>query len=120
MDMQGWLCVAGGGALGAACRLWLTERCAGRLGRFPLGTFAVNVAGSFLFGAAAGACPPAAQPLVIAGFCGALTTFSTFALETFRLALNRHGMLALLNALGSLACCVAATTAGFWLCGGLG
>ncbi|HIU18024.1 MAG TPA: CrcB family protein [Candidatus Avidesulfovibrio excrementigallinarum] len=119
MGIEEWLCVAGGGALGAVCRLWLTERCAGRMGRFPLGTFTVNVTGSFLLGAAAGVCPTSAQPFVIAGFCGALTTFSTFALETFRLALNRYGGLALLNAAGSLVCCVAATAAGAWVCGGM-
>ena len=119
MEFQGWLGVACGGALGATCRLWLTERCAGRMGIFPLGTFTVNVAGSFLLGVAAGACPAAVQPFVIAGFCGALTTFSTFALETFRLALHRHGALALMNALGSLVCCVAVAAAGLWLGGGV-
>ena len=119
MNLEGWLCVAGGGALGAACRLWLTERCAGRMGRFPLGTFTVNVVGSFLLGIAISVCPLSVQLFVVSGFCGALTTFSTFALETFRLALNRHRGLMLLNAAGSLVCCVAATTAGVWLCGGV-
>lgn len=119
MGLEGWLCVACGGALGAICRLWLTERCAGRMGFFPLGTFTVNVVGSFWLGMAVNLSPEAVRPLIIAGFCGALTTFSTFALETFRLTLNRHGGLALVNALGSVICCVAATAAGCWLTGGV-
>ena len=54
----------------------------------PWGTLVVNVGGSLILGVAAGALPGHswALTLVGTGFCGALTTFSTFGFETVRLA----------------------------------
>ena len=54
----------------------------------PWGTLVVNVGGSLLLGVAAAALPDheGALALVGTGFCGALTTFSTFGFETVRLA----------------------------------
>ena len=57
----------------------------------PWGTITVNVAGSFLLGLVAGLtyvsdAPTWVLTLVGTGFCGALTTFSTFSYETVRLA----------------------------------
>ncbi|MCW2620639.1 MAG: crcB [Frankiales bacterium] len=69
------LLVALGAALGAPLRLLV-----GHLVPGPRGTLAVNVAGSALLGLAAGS-GPSAYAFVGVGFCGALTTFSTFALE---------------------------------------
>ncbi|MGC1275374.1 MAG: fluoride efflux transporter CrcB [Planctomycetaceae bacterium] len=102
-----WACmiaVATGGAVGAVCRYgvgllvlkWHPE--AG-----PLSTFAVNVTGCFLIGvlmplAERPNLPPLAALLLVTGFLGALTTFSTFGHETLVLATNRQRLdLALLN-----------------------
>lgn len=57
------------------------------VGGLPLGTLAVNVVGSFLFGliwpmAEAGRLRPETRFILLAGFMGAFTTFSTFAFET--------------------------------------
>ena len=69
------LLVAVGGAAGAAVR-WLVSRAVpGRRA-----TLLVNLAGSLLLGLLAGAAP-APYALLGIGFCGALTTFSTCALE---------------------------------------
>jgi CrcB protein len=43
------------------------------------------------------------RPLIGTGFCGALTTFSTFQVETTRLARNGHALLALSYAAASIA-----------------
>jgi fluoride exporter len=86
---------------------------------FPWGTFAVNVAGSLLLGAVVGAgqASPAVVAAVGTGFCGTLTTYSTFAYETVRLTEDGGGGLAALNVLASVLAGVGAATVG-WAVGG--
>lgn len=88
------LLVLVGGAAGAALRyltdVTVTAWVSRRAGAFPWGTVTVNVLGSLLLGLTAGAVSAAAGAdwvltLVGTGFCGALTTFSTFGFETVRL-----------------------------------
>jgi CrcB protein len=79
-----------GAAAGAPLR-YLTDRLvqSHHDGPFPWGTFTVNLAGSLVLGVLAGAGTAVPHPvlaLVGAGFCGALTTYSTFGYETLRLA----------------------------------
>lgn len=85
------LLVVVGAAVGAPLR-YLTDRAiqSRHDSLFPWGTFCVNVAGSFLLGllaAGAGAHAVSAPVMALAGvgFCGALTTYSTFGYETVRL-----------------------------------
>ena len=82
------LLVALGAAVGAPLR-YLTDRFVQSRhdSVFPWGTFAVNMAGSLLLGLLVGL--PASGPVAVlagTGFCGALTTYSTFSYETLRLA----------------------------------
>jgi len=75
--------VAGGGLAGAVARHLLGERIDAR----TRDTLAVNVLGSLALGVLLGAPVAASTSLALAtGFCGAFTTFSTFAFETVRLA----------------------------------
>ncbi|MCW2777933.1 MAG: CrcB protein [Frankiales bacterium] len=69
------LLVALGGAAGAAVRWLVAQRLPGRPG-----TLAVNVAGSLLLGLLLGT-GATTSALLGVGFCGALTTFSTYAVE---------------------------------------
>ena len=112
------LLVLAGGAVGAPVRYlvdrWLTARVAGP---FPWGTFVVNVAGSFVLGLLAAAAPPWLLTLGGVGFCGALTTFSTFSFETVRLLEEGRLRPALLTVTGSVLLGVAAAAAGWWLGG---
>lgn len=80
-----------GGAVGAPSRYLVDRWVQTRHGAaVPWGTFVVNVAGCAVLGLVAGAVSGADGPawlltLVGTGFCGALTTFSTFSFETVRL-----------------------------------
>jgi len=69
---------------------------------FPWGTLTVNAAGSLILGAVAGTVSAGAPvwllTLVGTGFCGALTTFSTFGFETLRLVEEGSVVEAVLNA----------------------
>lgn len=83
------LLVTLGAAVGAPARYladrWLQARLPGT--GFPWGIFAVNVVASFVLGLVLGGpAPHAAVAAVGVGFCGALSTWSTLAADTVRLA----------------------------------
>lgn len=113
------LAIAGGGAAGAVARYWVSGRVYAWLGTgFPWGTLAANVAGSFLIGLLAillvERLPYSAEwrSLLIVGFLGAFTTFSTFSLETLALIEQADYAKALANAVLSVVACLAATWLG--------
>lgn len=91
------LLVALGAAIGAPLR-YLADRMiqSRHESAFPWGTLTVNIAGSLLLGLLAGLpAGRAASALLGTGFCGALTTYSTFSYETLYLArsgLRRHAL----------------------------
>ncbi|MGE3173021.1 MAG: CrcB family protein [Planctomycetota bacterium] len=114
------LAVAVGGALGALLRLGLGTAARAALGDgFPYGTFAVNVLGCFLFGlcwsVADGSWPRAVSAGVFAGFFGAFTTFSTFALESIDLFERGRPWACLANVIGQNVLGGCAMVAGLWL-----
>jgi CrcB protein len=109
-----------GGAVGAPLR-YLTDLVvqARHDTVFPWGTLTVNVAGSLLLGGLASGVSNAGAPawllsLAGTGFCGALTTFSTFGFETVRLVEDGSWVEALMNVAASVGLGLAAVTAG-WL-----
>jgi CrcB protein len=87
------LFVLAGGALGSGARYLVATWMADRFGAvFPWGTLTVNVAGSFLIGVIAtmadevGSIGPNGRIFLVVGVLGGFTTFSSFSLETLRLA----------------------------------
>jgi CrcB protein len=119
------LLVLVGGAIGAPLR-YLTDLFVQSRhdSVFPWGTFAVNVVGSLVLGATAGAVATTDGPawvltLVGTGFCGALTTFSTFGFETVRLVEDGSLLEAALNVGASLVVGMAACVAGWSLAAAL-
>ncbi|TPW20661.1 MAG: CrcB protein [Elusimicrobia bacterium] len=102
------LAVAAGSVVGGLGRHALTLRAFSWAGpAFPLGTLAVNVSGCFLIGAldawgtARGTLGPNARLLLMTGFCGAYTTFSTLILDSARLSDAGQLSLGLANYMGS-------------------
>lgn len=110
-----------GGALGTPVR-YLTDRFMARrhTTAMPWDTVAVNVLGSFVLGAIAAvaqtsAAPTWVAPLIGTGFCGALTTFSTFSLETIQQIEEGRWRIAATNVAVSLAAGLLALLLGWHL-----
>lgn len=102
--MDKFLLIFVGGGVGSFSRfmfaLWVTDK----LGpAFPFGTLAVNLVGCFIIGLIAGlpqasaALSPASRLLLMTGFLGGLTTFSTYEYESFMLMTEGEFSRALLN-----------------------
>lgn len=115
MTASTWLGVALLGGLGALLRFRLDEAVQRRFGdELPLGTLTVNLTGSFALGLLTGL-DVASGTLLLAGtgLLGSFTTFSTWLLETERLAEEGEGRLAAVNVVVSLAAGLAAAAAGW-------
>ncbi len=111
-----WLAVALGGALGAMGRFAVNAAIFPLFsGRFPLGTLIVNVVGSILMGLCyvliieRGVLPAEIRNLLMVGFLGAFTTFSTFSLDTLALWQNGHLALAATYVALNIVLCLAGT-----------
>jgi len=117
------LFVAAGAAVGAPLRWWVDRLVQQRWApAMPWGTFTVNVAGSLVLGALTQAVvgDSSAFLLIGIGFCGALTTFSSFTWETYRLVEDGANYLAVLNVAASLVVCVLAAWVGWVVAGSVG
>jgi CrcB protein len=122
--MLAYLWVAIGGALGSVGRYWVSGFVAERFGEtFPWGTILINLTGSFIIGAFAAFTDPDGRVLATPGFrqffmfgiCGGYTTFSSFSLQTLRLAQDRQWLYAGGNVILSVALCLVAVWLGYWL-----
>jgi len=116
------LFIAAGGAAGALARFGLSKAVYGLFGSgFPWGTLAVNMLGSFLIGllsvlfAERLSVSAELKAGLLVGVLGALTTFSTFSLETFGLIEQGEPGRALLNVLGNVLLCLLLTWLGILL-----
>ena len=90
-----------GGAFGALARYALIRSIPSQ--KFPIGTFLVNVIGSFILGAFTFSNSSSSVLLIVGvGICGSFTTFSTFSLETIRLIEEENLLYAIINSIGTL------------------
>lgn len=115
--MTAFALVALGGGVGALARYALVRAMPAR---FPWGVLVANIAGSLLLGVLVAGAGEDMRLLAGVGFCGGLTTFSTFALDTLVLAREGRGAAATVNAVASTAACLAAVVAGLALGAALG
>jgi fluoride exporter len=114
MSAWAWAGVAVLGGVGAVARFWIDGRISQRLGGdFPLGTLTINLTGSLLLGLLTGlALSGEALVLVGTATLGSYTTFSTWMLETQRLAEDGEVRAAAVNAGLSVIVGVAAAALG--------
>jgi CrcB protein len=116
-----------GSSVGALLRWWLGMNFNSLLPNIPPGTLAANLLGAYVVGAAVAffALNPAVSPewrlLLITGFCGGLTTFSTFSAEMVNLLQQGRGLWACAAAAAHLGGSLLMTFAGIgtvnWLRG---
>jgi CrcB protein len=96
-----------GGAIGAVLRHAVATALPDT--RIPLGTFAVNVVGSFVLGLVTFAGVANETVLFVGvGACGAFTTYSTFSVETVHLWDNGEHLRAAIYAIGTVLACLIA------------
>ena len=112
--------IAGGGAIGALMRFWISNSIYAMYGRdFPYGTLVVNVLGSFFMGflfvmlTERFNMDPAWRAVLLIGLLGAFTTFSTFSIETLNLFLAGEAVKSAMNIILSVVVCIFATWLGF-------
>lgn len=112
--------VAAGAVLGAWLRWALSYWLNPRSEFLPLGTLAANLIGGYLVGVAVAVfvAHPSVSPywrlLIITGFLGGLTTFSTFSAESVALMLDDRWAAALVHTLAHLGGSIAATLLGIF------
>ncbi len=117
-----FLLVAAGGAVGSVDRYGFSLLLAPALPGFPLGTLVANVSGCLVIGFVtelAGlntSFSPELRLLFVTGFCGGLTTLSSFLFETNNLFRDRELTLGLIYAALTLLVSFAAVGAGMLLC----
>lgn len=111
------LLVGTGGAVGSILR-FLASVFATRLDftPYPIATFAVNIIGCFCIGMLSNIVPSnSLRLLLITGFCGGFTTFSTFASETLTLMNNNQTPLAFVYTLASCVIGISAVWLGMYI-----
>lgn len=123
------LLISLGAVLGAWSRYYVTRFCTRRFGLdFPVGTLLVNLSGSLLMGVAAGLfrirfALPNLDHLLMVGFLGSYTTFSTYVLDVHALFRRKAIAPALLFWLGSplagFLCVELGIMLALWLTGGI-
>ena len=117
--------ICAGASAGALLRWLLSASLNALWPSVPLGTLIANLSGGYLIGLAFAwisanpALPPELRLLVVTGFLGGLTTFSTFSVEVVDAAqrgnLSSAAAIVVLHLAGSLACTVAGIATYQWL-----
>jgi fluoride exporter len=117
------LLVIAGGSVGALSRYGVSLFAVHLFGnRFPWGTLIVNLAGCFLIGLAFGLAErgsaimnPSMRLFFVTGYLGALTTFSTYGLETTNAVRAGNSLVALANFAANNLVGIALVFLGMWL-----
>jgi len=116
--MMNFIWVFIGGGLGSIARYSIGKIVFPAHWNFPMATFISNFIACFLLGilmavVMKNSISDTGKLLLMTGFCGGFSTFSTFTGETFGLLQNGDFSTALINIFGSILLCMLALIAGF-------
>ncbi len=111
-----WIFIGGG--LGSMLRFGISDLLSRYNYAFPWATLAANffaslILGYFLAQAVAGQGSDLKKALIMTGFCGGFSTFSTFSVESFQLLQEGQYAFALFNILGSVLLCLLGVVIGY-------
>lgn len=118
MTMNFILCGLGA-VVGACLRSYLSDSFNTKSATLPWGTILANHIGCFFIGiflsmASRKELSSQFNTLLVGGFCGGFTTFSTYTLEYLKMALKREKNLALIYCVGSVVTCLISVFIGMW------
>jgi len=107
-----------GGGLGAICRYLISKFFGLSANGFPVGTFIANIISCIILGMLMGwllkkGMEQKMQLLLMTGFCGGFSTFSTFSAETFQLIEQGNAGVAILYVVASVVICTLLLFAGY-------
>jgi CrcB protein len=121
-DLKDFLIISLGAIVGANLRYWISRFASNEWGAaFPYGTLIINIGGSMIVGffmiwtTERVLADPRWRLLIVVGFCGAFTTFSSYAFESMSLVGRGQWLLAVTNIVGSNLLCLSAAIGGMAL-----
>jgi len=124
LSLTAILAVGSGGFVGAVLR-YVINNLVGKFGNFPLSTLIVNISGSFIMGILTAiflhfSSNEQIKLFLTTGLLGALTTYSTFAIESFVLFEDKYFFLFVFNLFLNLFGSIIAAGIGYKIVMGLG
>lgn len=121
MNLKALLLVFIGGGLGSSLRYLIALLMRPYSSQFPFGTLMANTIGCFLIGLVVsylnriGVLKESLSLFLVVGFCGGLTTFSSFSLDLFNLIKGAPSFLPLLYFVGNIALGILFLLFGLWI-----
>jgi CrcB protein len=118
LDVLSFFLVGAGGLCGSMLRFGVTtlvDLLPFDTSLYPVHTFIVNITGSFIIGLLVNKNGSRWYHFASTGFCGGLTTFSTFALEVAKMSAKKNFINAAAYTVATVCCCISCAYISYWI-----